>query len=779
MRQNLAALLTHDQIVAGLDYIIGSNVPLRPSTKFDLQYNGRTFPPKEVVREAAKLAGIDPTQYRLNGGPPTNDYLTKLGFTIQAKTSTGSSDPRELVEALTTFMDNIPRGTTFGLYRFIEKNYWMAFGTRGGSHDPQRDPGYIFYSDDQQLLFRFIASSSYISVENIRRQTQLANLALTSGRTLVNTGEVTQLRENYAISVGSRQSNQTSRDAMIRSGFSPDDVILTYEDTVADAKDIINDLLEWAEIRQKAKDLIKAEQEPSPVGGANEVTTDPDALNTILYGPPGTGKTYATIDRALSIVEPGYYKQFRYDRQKLKEKFQSLLIKDWSKPAGKIAFVTFHQSTRYEDFIEGIKPEVIEGGNAEKENITYDVQDGLFKLIAEKATWRKGNFDEIFENFKKSIDETDGRQPITIEAKDTTFRVVYRGTSVLYVNPVYSKKDNPWYPVNILNIRKVYETGNYQGVYNPTYVREILRFLREKNSLKQPTTGSAAEPHVLIIDEINRGNVAEIFGELITLLEPDKRENGKEPLEVILPYSKQPFSVPSNLYVIGTMNTADRSVEALDTALRRRFHFDEISPRPELLTPERMLWQFWWDYKAFSWDQKGYVEPETDFYELLGFPADRNTTEEKKRYWDPMWEQRTPDIRQIDSLLPLTSSFNGVNLCRLLTRINQRIERLLSKDHLIGHAYLIHVRSIDSLKSAIFHKILPLLQEYFYRDYAKIGLVLGQAFMRVDKPESVEFMTVDGYELDDLPDQYVYYLRKAEEFEANDEFISSIKKIYA
>jgi 5-methylcytosine-specific restriction endonuclease McrBC GTP-binding regulatory subunit McrB len=660
------------------------------------------------------------------------------------------------------------------------KNSVLAFATPGGRWDPKENPGYIFAGNDQELLLRFMSVPNfYISAENVSRRTQLANLALVTGKTFDNSGGVIQLRENYRITVGSAQSGQTSKDGMLRSGFNADGIILTYEDPVADAKEIIDSLLEWAEIRQRAKDLIRAEQQQSPTGQASDMADDSEVLNTILYGPPGTGKTYATIDRALQIVEPAYYQENKFDRKKLTEKFKSLLIKDWSKPAGKIAFITFHQSTRYEDFVEGIKPEVIEGGNAEKENVTYDVQDGLFKLIAEKASWRKGNFDEVFENFKKSIDETDGREPITIKAKETTFRVTYRRTGVVYVNPVYSKKDNPWYPVNILNIRKVYETGNYQGVYNPTYVREILKYLKENNGLKQASASPAAEPHVLIIDEISRGNVAEIFGELITLLEPDKRENAKEALEVILPYSKQPFSVPRNLYVIGTMNTADRSVEALDTALRRRFHFEEISPRPELLTPARMLWKFWWDNKGYSWGEKGYVEPEGDFYELLGFPAEKNTKEEKDLYWDPMWENGAPDILQIESLAPLTSSFNGIDLCRLLTRINQRIERLLSKDHLIGHAYLINVWSIDALKSAVFHKILPLLQEYFYRDYARIGLVMGTSFIRVEKPDTVEFMAVDGYEPDDLNDRYVYHLRKAEEFEDNEEFMKAIKAIYA
>lgn len=179
------------------------------------------------------------------------------------------------------------------------------------------------------------------------------------------------------------------------------------------------------------------------------------------------------------------------------------------------------------------------------------------------------------------------------------------------------------------------------------------------------------EPYVLIIDEINRGNVANIFGELITLIEPDKREGEPEVLEVILPYSKKPFSVPKNLFIIGTMNTADRSVEALDTALRRRFSFVEMMPKPELL-----------------------------------------------------------------------SEVDGVNLKDLLSTINRRIEVLKDRDHLIGHSYFMKVKSKEQLIDVIYRNVIPLLQEYFYGDYGKIRMVLGDGFVAKEL-ENIEFATSD------------------------------------
>ncbi|TRO26155.1 hypothetical protein EQ826_12620 [Ectopseudomonas mendocina] len=169
-------------------------------------------------------------------------------------------------------------------------------------------------------------------------------------------------------------------------------------------------------------------------------------------------------------------------------------------------------------------------------------------------------------------------------------------------------------------------------------------------------------PYVLIIDEINRGNISRIFGELITLIEPSKRAGAEEALEVLLPYSKKPFSVPDNVYLIGTMNTADRSLAGLDIALRRRFTFREMPPRPDLLD---------------------------------GVTVD------------------------------------GVDVGELLRVMNQRIEVLLGRDYCLGHAYFMelqHVSDDEALArlALIFRqKVLPLLQEYFFEDWERIGWVLN------------------------------------------------------
>jgi frataxin-like iron-binding protein CyaY len=229
-------------------------------------------------------------------------------------------------------------------------------------------------------------------------------------------------------------------------------------------------------------------------------------------------------------------------------------------------FTTFHQSYSYEDFIEGIKPIMIEG--EVDSNVTYHIEDGIFKQLCKKAEMDKENRYAIF------------------------------------------------------------------------------------------------------IDEINRGNVSAIFGELITLIEQDKRKNASNAMSALLPYSKKQFSVPQNVDIYGTMNTADRSVEALDTALRRRFSFEEMLPKPELLK------------------DKG--------------------------------ENKSGKVGEI-------------NLEELLKTINERIEALVDRDHTIGHAFFMEVDSLDSLRNVFANKVIPLLQEYFYGDYAKMEMVIGPDFFNSEK----------------------------------------------
>jgi 5-methylcytosine-specific restriction protein B len=237
----------------------------------------------------------------------------------------------------------------------------------------------------------------------------------------------------------------------------------------------------------------------------------------------------------------------------------------------------------------------------------------------------------------------------------------------------------------------------------------IFRRLCSKASLNNE------EPFVLIIDEINRGNVSQIFGELITLIEDDKRLGKAEAIQVQLPYSKKWFGVPSNVYIIGTMNTADRSVEALDTALRRRFSFVEIVA----------------DYKLIR-------------------------TEGKAK----------------DGLI------NGIDLANLLNLINKRIEKLLGKDHIIGHSYFLTISTLSDLKTTFHNKIIPLLQEYFYGDYGKIGLIIGQHFFEIpeNRTEDDFFAPFNDYDSSSLLERRVYHVRNVLDMKDED-FILAINSL--
>ena len=288
-------------------------------------------------------------------------------------------------------------------------------------------------------------------------------------------------------------------------------------------------------------------------------------LNQILYGPPGTGKTYNVVKYAVELIEG----------QKIPEgePYASTKAKyDKYAASGQIKFTTFHQSLSYEEFVEGIRP-----------------------VLVDKY----------------------GNDTSTAHA-DTT--VIYRP---------------------------------YSGVF---------KMLCEK-AAKSPRVNFVA-----IIDEINRGNISRIFGELITLIEESKRGTS-----VILPYSQTEFSVPPNLYILGTMNTADRSIAMLDIALRRRFHFIEMMPEPSLL-----------------------------------------------------------------------GKFDGIDLCELLTAINERIEYYYDREHAIGHAYFMNnngcIKNIYELREVFLTKIIPLLQEYFFDDYERIRLILNDenTFIECITPKYVQ-----------------------------------------
>lgn len=485
-------------------------------------------------------------------------------------------------------------------------------------------------------------------------------------------------------------------------------------------------------------------QKPGPIGGSSMR----QPLNQILYGPPGTGKTYATVDAALSILDPAFLAANRSDRRALKNRFDAF------ERERRVRFVTFHQSFSYEDFVEGIRAGAED--DAGSGSLRYAVERGVFgalctdaarnheadehigvgttptvwKLSLSEANSKDGTRQYCFDHGEArigwdhvgdirhanlsdpelrlgSVDQRSlqyfaydmqiGDVILCLGSK-TSARAVgvvageyeYSPTVPMGVRPDYvHRRAVRWLNTQLeFDIRAL--NGGKEFTLPTVYPLARIEWPQLESALR--TAGALPEsaaramdaekpPYVLIIDEINRGNISRIFGELITLIEPSKRTGASEALEVVLPYSKQPFSVPSNVYLIGTMNTADRSLTAMDVALRRRFVFKEMPPRPGLLHGVEV---------------------------------------------------------------------GSIRIDELLTVINQRIEALLGREHCLGHAYFMPLRddaSAAKLAEIFRVQVLPLLQEYFFDDWQRIQWVLNDHRKRI---EAYRFVTASEVDTDAL-----------------------------
>ena len=416
-------------------------------------------------------------------------------------------------------------------------------------------------------------------------------------------------------------------------------------------------------------------------------------LNTILYGPPGTGKTYNTVLYAVAIVEKkkleDIKKEAEVDYSSVKKRF------DDYKSSGKIAFTTFHQSYGYEEFIEGIKP-VVDGDSSE---VGYKIEAGIFKAFCEKAsvvpvedTAYTGNV-WVYRNRSGDKDVApDYEERLYSEG---VIKVENLDDKMRQCDIIQKMSAGDWvvlgrnYSINAVGIvlddeiseiddgvfhfqRKVdwKATGLNEDCREINRGKSISNFVVSKSwmkirDLQKLIDGNNKndQPYVFIIDEINRGNISKIFGELITLIEDTKRAGKPEEASAVLPYSGDTFSVPSNVYILGTMNTADRSIALMDTALRRRFSFVEMMP-------------------------------DADVLEGITVSAEGET----------------------------------LDVATMLRTINSRIEYLYDREHTIGHAFFTRLRndnSIECLSDIFRNNVVPLLQEYFYEDYEKIQLVLG------------------------------------------------------
>lgn len=403
------------------------------------------------------------------------------------------------------------------------------------------------------------------------------------------------------------------------------------------------------------------------------------AVNTILYGPPGTGKTYR--------LQKDYFDKFTIKETALsRDQYLESLIGDLS-------------------WWQTISIAVLDLGSAK----VNEIHDHEFIRIKEKLSSSKTIRPTIWGQLQShtvldcpNVNVTARMEPLFFYKSTETKWTVDHELLEQYYPEAFEilEKSKNFVPDTNKSIKNYEFITFHQSFSYEDFIEGIkpklddnekdVSFEIKDGVFKKLCLKAEADPsndYAIFIDEINRGNVSAIFGELITLIEDDKRIGSANEIKVRLPYSKSEFGVPSNLFIIGTMNTADRSVEALDTALRRRFSFMEIMPEPSLLT---------------------------------------------------------------------NIEFNGFNLAEVLEAINERIEVLLDRDHTIGHSYFLKLKSGDTkgLKSVFSNNIIPLLQEYFYHDYEKIALILGEGFIKIKENKTVKFANFKNIDSPEIANQF-------------------------
>lgn len=382
---------------------------------------------------------------------------------------------------------------------------------------------------------------------------------------------------------------------------------------------ILSDLQKLVPLYNAAvKGLLPTVDIDTEVGVNNTATRNSNNYNIlnlkkqiILYGPPGTGKTYQTKESALEIALMGVDQMPHLTQDEINQQYEEL------KKNGQIDFITFHPSFSYEEFVEGITIDVETTGDATRE-LKYKLKHGIFKQVVIRAIIRALDPDQKDEELKKP--------------SLTKLMMKYRDEIKLLT----AKTNNS---------------------------KEKLEIIKE---------WWAEKPRfVLIIDEINRGDMSKIFGELITLLEADKRIGMENELTAKLPYSQEEFGVPPNLYIVGTMNTADKSIALIDVALRRRFGFIEMSPDFEILNQEHIV---------------------------------KNQEKLKaEQVYDGL-------VKSKDALIKIN---NGISS-----------DSSVGRDKQIGHSFLFKVDNQQDLILVWKNEILPLLEEYYYGQYNKINYLL-------------------------------------------------------
>lgn len=672
MSNNLAANVSRDDILLAAEKIEKESLELRSGTGYSVIVEGKPYPPKEIIRVAARIKGLNPDDYNLSGGVSSNRHLEKMGFEIILKNIIPNTNkmkkltPKEIAKQVLNTLQDFNQNDKIGQWTFIGENKEIAFSSPEGSWDPSVNKGFIFDNGRWRFLMRSIPTidngNSYLVLESITNSRQLVNYNLSSNKKLKISNDQLSFYEDYKMTIGkgAKKSNDVKK-AFSHFGFNNEGIIAEYNYDDFNKIDFIEKFLDYGEIRQKVKIFLR---EDSLKNISTRLTNIP--LNQILYGPPGTGKTYNTLLRAAEIIENRSIDNY----DEAKEIFNQNL-------SDQIEFITFHQNYSYEDFIQGLRPDTETDGV-----LTFEKKDGVFKRIADKALKNlnnsekpneiKNSFEVAYNKFLKKVREElkeSGKFRIN---KSAHISEIDEEGCIKYNGENWKEGPPNGYKMLLSDLLKLYENDvqssgdikeiediSGKPIQHATYYFEVYKKIKSllKNQSYSADTIQKKKNYVIIIDEINRANISRVFGELITLIEPDKRSHGAIPLKCTLP-SGDDFIVPSNLYIIGTMNTADKSIALLDIALRRRFEFVAMYPE----------------------------------YEING-----------------------------EDIVDRT----------ILEKINGEIIKLKGHDFQIGHAYFMNENK--DLKERMNKKVIPLLLEYFMNDEKEVKGILTNAGLELEE----------------------------------------------
>ncbi|WP_417724897.1 AAA family ATPase [Salipiger sp.] len=732
------------------------------ATQFQDDATGRFYPAKATVAAALEhLPGGRALPMKEffggQGGPRTHAVLEKLGYRVLHGSEDASDQTfsRERIEAAMDAFDEFrASGAHADVFSGFDepKTYWVrSTKARENRRFPTKPiVGYLLGKSAQKFVGGW--STQYDAAARLHA----------AGYIIVDQNdEPLPLPEQYAhLMRGADRARLVALNYFIAPAREAGQPSITIR--AGDLHDMAGLVKNWANVCQALEGEMfqKLASVPAPTRSGPERSTTTEytfvlaqggaakdkpmphdvqtaTTNLILYGPPGTGKTYQTAWEAVRLclgegVAAGLSGEENRDR--LMAEYRRLMSE------GRIEFVTFHQSMSYEEFVEGLRPSVdeedvpdqgagfrlepvagifqriarraergvpvtpsgnvisldgrqvfkmsIARANVASEDYLFDeaISEGHTLLGWEDIDFTDNKFSDINEILKACREQGRREGEVTLQSGQVSqvdvFRnqleigdiiVVTKGNSLFRAigeitgpyeyhqraNRTYChRRSVRWLWVDRTGVPagEIYD-GNFtmRSIYALNRARLDTVALEVYMNSGGEAVSREVEPHVLIIDEINRANISKVFGELITLLEPDKRLGRRDEIQLTLPYSKKRFGVPPNLHIIGTMNTADRSIALLDTALRRRFTFKELMPNPSVLSP----------------------------------------------------------------------NVGGINMQKLLTTINDRIEYLFDREHQIGHAYFTGCKSAQEVEDVMRHKVIPLLSEYFYEDWSKVAAVLG------------------------------------------------------